>query len=290
MNIRNQLLPKLYGLRVFDFSRKPILKKIYKTFKALGILIRDPWKLNFILDQNEEWEGFVRKKYQLTSLPVIPLASVIQDNILVEPFAFLDGGSIPTDIALLKQLASNIRNCRYFEIGTWRGESVSNVAAAADICYSLNLPDEELLKLLNSEDFVASHRLFSNNFKNITHLSGDSRTFDYESLNMKFDLIFIDGDHHYETIAKDTRNVLQYLCHEETIVVWHDYTYTPESIRYETLAAILDACPPVLQPFLYHVKNTNCALLYRKGMPSFSFKKFARPDHCFSVQIKVNPV
>jgi predicted O-methyltransferase YrrM len=243
-----------------------------------------------ILDQNEEWEGFIRKKYQLASLPVIPVTSFIHDNILVEPFAFLDGGSIPTDIALLKQLASDIPNCRYFEIGTWRGESVSNVAAVSSVCYSLNLPDEELLKLMNSEDFVTSHRLFSNNRKNITHLSGDSRNFDYEGLNMKFDLIFIDGDHHYDTIVKDTRNMLQYLCHDETIVVWHDYTYTPESIRYETLAAILDACPASLHPFLYHVKNTNCALLYRKEISSFPFKKFARPDHCFSVQIKVNPV
>jgi len=265
------------------------MKRIYKFFKALGLLIRNPWKLNLILDRNEEWELFVRKKYRLTSLPLIPINKFIRDTIAVESYAFLDGGSIPTDIALLKQLASDIPACRYFEIGTWRGESVSNVAAVADVCYTLNLPDEELLKLINAKDYVTSHRLFSRNHKNIIHVTGDSRSFDYGSLGMQFDLIFIDGDHHYETVVKDTQNVLQYLCHDETIVVWHDYAYSPESVRYETLAAILDACPQILHPHLYHAGNTNCALLYRKEVLSIPFKKFARPDYCFTMQIKVSP-
>jgi len=99
-----------------------------------------------ILDQNEEWEQYVRKKYSTLSLPVIPLNSLIHNTALVEPFAFLDGGSIPTDIALLRQLASDIPGCRYFEIGTWRGESIANVAAVSDVCYTLNLPDEELFR------------------------------------------------------------------------------------------------------------------------------------------------
>jgi predicted O-methyltransferase YrrM len=266
------------------------MKRIKKAFKALGLLIRNPWKLNLILDQNEEWEKYVWKKYAQTSLPVVPLKYFIHDAALVEPFAFLDGGSSPTDIALLKQLAADIPDCRYFEIGTWRGESVSNVSAASGICYSLNLPDKELFKLTGSEDYVNSHRFFSKTLKNITHLYGDSATFNYTGLNLKFDLIFIDGDHHYEAIVKDTRNMLQYLCHDETIIVWHDYAYTPESVRYETMAAVLDACPASLHPFLYYVRNTNCVLLYRKKISSFPFKKFARPDYSFTVQIKISPV
>lgn len=268
--------------------RKPMIKRVYKTFKALSLLIRNPWKLNLILDQNEEWEDTVIKKYQLRSLPVISLNSFIRDAIRVEPFAFLDGGSLPTDIALLKQLASDIPDCKYFEIGTWRGESVSNVADVSTSCYSLNLPDQDLMKFINNDDFIAAHRLFSENRKNITHLSGDSRTFDFANLNLKFDLIFIDGDHHYETIVNDTKKILRFLCHEKTIVVWHDYTYTPESIRYETLAAILDACPVTLHPFIYHVKNTNCALLYKEKIASGTFKKFVRPDHYFTVRINMN--
>ncbi len=252
--------------------------------------MRNPWKLNLILDQNEEWEQYVRKKYSTLSLPVIPLNSLIHNTALVEPFAFLDGGSIPTDIALLRQLASDIPGCRYFEIGTWRGESIANVAAVSDVCYTLNLPDEELFRQINLENYVSSHRFFSKDLKNITHLSGDSGTYNYADLKLKFDLIFIDGDHHYEAIVKDTRNMLKYLCHPDSVVVWHDYAYTPESIRYETLAAILDACPAELHSRLFHVRNTNCAMLYHKETASFPFEKFARPDYSFAVHIRMNSV
>jgi predicted O-methyltransferase YrrM len=266
------------------------MNKIFKACKALGLIIKNPWKLNLILDQNDEWKEYVLKKYGLSSLPVVSLNSFIHDSISIEPFAFLDGGSSPTDMALLKQLAAEIPKCKYFEIGTWRGESAANVASAADICYTLNLPDEDLFKLIDSGDFVKSHRFFSKNVENIRHLTGNSRTFNYSALNMKFDLIFIDGDHHFETILSDTANVIQNLCHENSIIVWHDYTYTPESIRYETLAAILDACPASLHPFMYYVKNTNCAILYRKEVSSYPGKKFALPEYYFSLQIKVNSI
>jgi predicted O-methyltransferase YrrM len=266
------------------------MKRIRKALKALGLLIRNPWKLNLILDHNEEWEQFVRGKYGKISLPVIPLNSIIRDTILVEPFAFLDGGSIPTDIALLKQLATDIPGCRYFEIGTWRGESVSNVSAVSEVCYTLNLPDEELFRQINQENYVSSQRFFSKDRTNIKQLFGNSAAFNYNDLNLKFDLIFIDGDHHYEAIVKDTRNMLKYLCHPGSIIVWHDYTYTPESIRYETLAAILDACPAEMHSCLFHVKNTNCAMLYRKETASVPFEKFARPDCSFALQIRMNPV
>jgi hypothetical protein len=204
------------------------MRRIYKTVKALGLLIRDPWKLNLILDQNATWERFVRKNYGQASLPVVPLNFFIRDAVWIEPFAFLDGGSMPTDIALLKQLASDIPGCRYFEIGTWRGESVSNVAAVSGVCYSLNLPDEEIHRSSGSEDYVKAHRFFSEELRNIIHLYGDSQSFNFKDLNQKFDLIYIDGDHHYESVVRDTQNILRYLRHEETIVVWHDSHILPK--------------------------------------------------------------
>jgi predicted O-methyltransferase YrrM len=225
----------------------------------------------------------------MTSFPVIPFQSIVHGTIVIRPYAFLDGGSTPADLALIKQLASEIPKCKYFEIGTWRGESVSNVAAVAEECCSLNLPDELLFKQTGSADYVASHRFFSRDLNNVKHLYGDSRNFNYRDLNTKFDLIFIDGDHHYDTLVQDTRNVLEILCHDASVIVWHDYTFTPESIRHETMAAILDGCPSELHPYLYHVKNTNCALLYRSKMPSVPFRKFARPESTFSMHITMNP-
>ncbi len=260
------------------------MSRLTKTFKALGILIRNPWKLNLVLNQNEEWERYIEKKYPFKHLPVIPFNSLV-GNITVEPYAFLDGGSLPTDLALLKQLASDIDDCRYFEIGTWRGESAANVASSARVCYTLNLPENELKKYSDDRGFLASQGIFSKSLSNVHHLCGDSSIFDFASLQMKFDLVFIDGDHHYESVVSDTGKVLQHLCHENTVIVWHDYAYNPEQIRFEILAAILDACPADLHANIFHVENTNCAILLRKPVSTHIFQKYAVPDHYFSVNI-----
>lgn len=265
------------------------MKRILKALKAMRLLISNPWKLNLILDQQEIWENLVRKHHGLASLPVIPFPALVKKPVRIDPVSFLDGSALLTDIALLRELASAFQECRYFEIGTWRGESVANVAAVATACYSLNLPDEALYQIIRSDDYVSSHRMFSAGIDRVTHLYGDSRTYDYKGLNMKFDLIFIDGDHHYDSICSDTRNLLEFLCHEDTVMVWHDYAGPPETIRFETLAAILDSCPRELHPFLYQVQHTQCAVLYRKEISSFPFRKFGRPMHQFSVQLNTVP-
>lgn len=264
------------------------MRRFYKTIKAISILIRNPWKLNLIINQNEEWLRSVKKKWRLESFPVISFGSIVPEMI-VEPYSFLDGGSLPTDLALLKQLASDINHCKYFEIGTWRGESVANVSAVAESCFTLNLSESELKNHSDDPGFLNSQRLFSKGIHNVKHLFGNSLTFDFESLGIKFDLIFIDGDHHYESVLNDTQKVLEHLCHENTIIVWHDYAYNPELIRYETIAAILDACPADLHKYIYHVENTNCAILHRKKMTPHVFKKYALPDHYFSVKISNKP-
>ncbi len=120
------------------------MNKIAKTFKALGMLLKNPWLLNTILESDEEWKKYVGKKYNMKyGLPQINAKQLFGDfDVHVKPFAFLGGGSLPTDLALLRKLASLKKNCRYFEIGTWRGESVANVAAEAAECFTLNLSAE----------------------------------------------------------------------------------------------------------------------------------------------------
>ena len=266
------------------------MARISKAFKAFGILLRNPWKLNLVIDENEQWESRVRQKYNMKSLPVIPFDTFFQGQVDVEPYAFLDGGSLPTDLALLKMLAARIKGCKYFEIGTWRGESVANVAAVADTCYTLNLPDSELAAMTGDANLVASQRLFSRSLTNVNHLEGNSSTFDFGSLNLKCDLVFIDGDHHYTAIVHDTKQVLQHLCHQHTVVVWHDYGYNPEKLRFETMAAILDACPAALHPFLYHVEHTNCAVLFPEKLATSAFEKYKHPGHYFSVRLNSKPL
>ena len=239
------------------------LTKIGKTLKALGLIIRKPILLNKVLSEPDVWKKYVIDKYNIpVGLSVVTLEQITgKSEFDLEPLTFLDGSSLPTDLALLTGLAAKVKNCSYFEIGTWRGESVANVARVAGECYTLCLSEEEMRKRGMDERSMNMHGMFSENLPNVTQLWGDSRAFDFSSLNMKFDLIFIDGDHHYDFVLNDTRKVFEHLAHEKTVVVWHDYGYHPEEVRFEVLAAILDGTDKELHSRIYHVAHTKCAVL-----------------------------
>jgi predicted O-methyltransferase YrrM len=252
------------------------MKKIVKFLKGIFLIIKNPWLLNNVINDNNEWKKYTRKKYNLEmGLPVITFSDLFKDfTVTLNTYSFLGGGSLPTDIALLKKLAETIDNCRFFEIGTWRGESVINVSENAKSCATLNLSKHELEKLGLNDRYINQVGLYSKADKKITHLEGNSMNFNYESLNQKYDLIFIDGDHHYEVIKEDTKNIFKYLAKDDSIVVWHDYGYTPGDIRYEVLAGILDGVAYNKHQFLYHVANTKCAIYINR---IFNKKKLIKP-------------
>lgn len=258
------------------------MNKLSKAFQALVQIARQPSLLNLVLDDNEVRKQEVQKKHNgLECFPQLPLSQVTGSNeMTINPYAFGDGGSLPTDLALLKGLARKFENCSYFEIGTWRGESVANVASVAQECFTMDLPDEEKRKLGYDDEYISQHAFLSKHLPHVTHLKANSLTFDFASLNRKFDLIFIDGDHHYNSVLNDTQKVFKHLVHDNSIVVWHDYAYNPEKVRYEVMAAILDGCPPALRGHLYHVANTMCAVF----LPNTSYITAVKPA-IFEVKI-----
>ena len=242
------------------------MDKIRKSLRALTTILRKPYLLNLILDENENWFQYVRKNYPaLSILPELTLTDLFGPlDETIRPFTFLDGGSLPTDLALLKGLARQIENCRFFEFGTWRGESVANISPVAKECYTLDLPDEEKRMMGMNDEYIRQYAILSKQLKNVTHLKANSLNFDFASLNKKFDLIFIDGDHHYNGVLNDTRKVISNLVHENSVIVWHDYTFSPENVRYEVFAAILDALPAHFHPKLFRIPNTMCAVYLPK--------------------------
>ena len=127
---------------------------------------------------------------------------------------------------------------------------------------------------------------YSKGNNKITQLYGDSRKFDYAGLNKKFDVIFIDGDHHYEAVRSDTANVLKHLANENTIVVWHDYAFDPVTVRHEVMAAILDGTPKNIHKNLYHVSNTMCAVLLNKQLPVTDILSARTPNKKFSITLE----
>jgi predicted O-methyltransferase YrrM len=261
--------------------------KIFKALKAIGLIVRRPVLLNKVLSEPDEWKNYVISKYNLQhGLPVVTLNAITGlSDFKLNPVTFLDGGSLPTDLALLTGLAAKIKDCSYFEIGTWRGESAANLARVAKDCFTLCLSDEEMKRRGMDEQMIRMHAMFSKDLPNVTHLRGDSRTFDYSSLKRKFDLIFIDGDHHYDFLLQDTRNILKYIVHDRSIVVWHDYGFDPENVRYEVLAAILDGTPVESHSRIYHVGHTKCAVLLNKEMNSKKPDFPVKPESYFEVNM-----
>src|SRR4030043_2484499 len=108
------------------------------------------------LKNRAPYKKYVNKKFGLPGgLPVLDLRLILPGlDEIISPYTFLEGTSLPIDIALLKGLARSYNGCRYFEIGTWRGESIANVADVAKKPVSLSLSAKEMKDLGLSEEFV----------------------------------------------------------------------------------------------------------------------------------------
>ena len=268
------------------------MSKISKLFKAISLIIKQPALLNKVLDDEDVNRQQVIAQYNLPEgLKTIDILDLIPAfNETVEPYCALDGGSTPIDLALLKALAKNKNDCNYFEIGTWRGESVANVASVAKRCVTLNLPDDTMLQMGLDKQYVGLHRFFSKDLKNVIHLRSNSQTFDFSSHHKQFDLVFIDGDHHYESVKNDTQNAFKLLKDDSSIIVWHDYGNTPNEIRWDVFRGIIDGTPSEKRNYLYRVSNTLCAIYTTQSLKSLLTKPFSTPSKSFSISVKANRI
>lgn len=206
-------------------------------------------------------------------------------NEVVEPFSHLYGTSLPIDLAILKKLAKQLPDCEYLEIGSWRGESLANIAPHCKRCVSLSLSDDEMRAIGLNENVIAMQRFYSKNIPNVTHLEGDSTKFDFSKLG-KFDLIFVDGDHRFEAVKSDTENVFKLLKNENSIIIWHDYTEQYEHINWEVFAGILAGAPKNTHESIYHITNSLCAIYLPKKINSTSYRYPKSPDKSFKITIE----
>lgn len=268
MHIRHQRLLAALGY----LCRKPI--------KALKAIHRDRFEPRY-------WENYVQKKYNCPQgLPQVNILDLFPNfSETVYPFACLEASATPVDVALLKALAQNFTQCAYLEIGRWRGESLANVASVAASCLSLSLPKEQMRRIGFSESMIAQDAFFIADQPNIKCIDCDTMTFDFASLQQKFDLIFVDGDHHHAGVKSDTENVFTLMRDEHSIIVWHDYAQSPERVRWNVFAGIFDGLPPEEHKNVYHVSNTLCAIYCKTPLPAVH-KSFAiTPENTFSITI-----
>jgi hypothetical protein len=261
-----------------------MLKQVGVVFKAFYEIARNPKLLYRVVEDNSVWERYVNKKHSAFSkgLPVVEINDLIPNfKETLDVVDFLGGGSTPPDLAIIKGLCKSFTDCKYFEIGTWRGQSIINVVDVCKECYTLNLPDDA---------FDGVYRnlfgFYSKKNPKIKHVYGDSKTFDYAGLNMKFDVIFIDANHRYDYIKSDTQLVFKHLVHENTVVIWHDYGKDPAIPVFETLAGILEGIPAGTEKNLYHVSNTVCAIHTNRKFPTTQLVSPAIPNKKFKVTLE----
>jgi predicted O-methyltransferase YrrM len=264
---------------------------LIKLWRIFSTLIKNPKSILRVLNPTEaEAQNLVAGKYNLPNgLGIVPFSRFLNNHEIhsVFPYTFLEGGSLPTDYLLLKQLASNPSCKTYFEIGTWRGESLMNVAPFVEKAYSLNLDTHELLNRGASGNYIEQVGMFAKDVTNVELLKGDSTRFNFEPWYGKCDLVFIDGDHNYTSIISDTQNALKLMRSQKSIIVWHDYGHSPEVIRWDVLLAILDTLPISLRKNLYHIANTKCAILFPENLEHDYITRPMQPDSIFEVNIKI---
>lgn len=216
----------------------------------------------------EAWEQYVDRNYSMGGgLPKIHLDELYRGEIYhVGPISHLNAGMMPADLALLMGLASLYKPSSYFEISKRICESIGNMAGVADICYSLHRPVEEMRRKGLRNKYMYMMGSYSGTMENVVSLAGDSRTFDFTTLGRKFDIIFINSGVSYDDVLIDTRKAFEYLVHDRSVVVWHDYSYFPERIHFEVLAGILDGTDPDCREQLFFVSRTKCAIFLKESL------------------------
>lgn len=124
------------------------------------------------------------------------------------------------EVNILKTLASedNIKNI--FEIGFNAGHSAEIFLSSNDECkvVSVDIGNHDYIKM--GKEFIDMkypnrHNLIISNSLNV---------FEELDINQKYDLIFIDGCHHYDIAIKDLNNCRK-IAHQNTIVAMDDTVF-----------------------------------------------------------------
>lgn len=259
----------------------PFLKLIGKDRKNI---------LKQLLRYTKEADKKFRFKDKGYKMQFVDIDEIVTLNETIERYSFLNGTSRPTDIAFLMALCRKYKDCNYLEIGSWRGESLFNIAKVAKKCTSISLSEKEMIQMGMSERAAGMQRLFTRDVENVTHIEANSMTFDFAKLDEKFDVIFIDGDHTYEGVKSDTQNAFKLLRDENSVIVWHDCGRDYEGIRYEVVNAIFDGAPADKRNNIFRVSNTICGIYLNGKFGAYDSLEPQVPNKVFSMHIESKPL
>lgn len=192
------------------------------------------------------------------------------------------GGATLLESAVLVSLAKLTGARSFFEFGTYLGATTvlfaTNSADTARVT-TVDLPPETIemtpaaddaTRVLHDDtandnylrrEFAAKggrciERAPAHVQAKITRLLQDSRTIDPagQGLAGRFDFIFIDGGHDFDTIASDTA-IARQLARADAVIAWHDY----RSGIHQDVTRFLDGYKAPAQ--LVHVQHTMLAFM-----------------------------
>lgn len=258
-----------------------------KELVRITLTDRSLFEPTFQKKRESEYRVRLLNGFKSDRLPSIDLLQFIPTGSSeIVNYTYLSGNSLPTDMALIKEVARSFEDCVFLEIGSWRGETLSNIAQVARRCFSLTLGPDDMKRLGFHTNTINSHGLFTKGMSNVEEFFHNSMTFDFSKLPERPNLIFVDGDHSYEAVKQDTQNAFRIL-KEDGIIIWHDYGSDTEHVRHEVMAAIVDGTPAELRQHLYHVSNTLCAIFTKKAYPATTIKPPVIPDKKFTVHLQI---
>ena len=154
------------------------MSKVTTGVAILKELARSPTSFSRVIDVDDAMRVYVEGTYgNPAGLPQLDLLDFMPTREeTIAPYSFLEGQATVPDLVLLKSLARRRPGCRFLEIGTWRGESLANVASVADRCVSISLSPEEMRAMGLTQEFIDAHGFFAHELRNVTEVAENSHT------------------------------------------------------------------------------------------------------------------
>ena len=201
--------------------------------------------LNPKLIKNNNLLGFREELSASRGIELVDIKSIIEwdnVNLKLKHLPHEEGHVSILEMLILSAFAGKLNDTQnVFEIGTFDGITSLNCSLNANNSkvYTLDLHlDHSLDELQDKEyldfdkDLINSDNRRSDILKdisNVIQLYGDSTKYDFSKTD--YSMAFIDRGHNYQTVKRDTENILKYI-NKPGSVFWHDYDVTNDVGHY----------------------------------------------------------
>lgn len=135
--------------------------------------------------------------------------------------------SSATDVSALIHLIEEYSTNDILEIGTWYGKTTYELASAFPnkIVYTIDYMEDDLILSEHGTKTRAKKEdlcKYAKDLDNVVFIYENSHTYDFYQLGY-IDFIFIDGNHSFDGVKKDSEKSIDYLRgNNGGIIAWHD--------------------------------------------------------------------